>query len=106
MAIVPEPGSQLASFGVMRFSAPHGAGEVSARRGHAWGGVRFDSARGDRGRTEAVEYDGTFIRGNQPVDLTGPGYRVRGHGLLIQADGSRLALVDGVNGVLQEEAPR
>jgi hypothetical protein len=103
MTLVPQAGSQLASFGLLHFTAPHAAGEVAAKHGNAWGGVRFDATRGDQGATEAVIYEGSVIHGEQPVDLSGPGYVMHGHGLVMRADGSSLSLNHGVTGTLQAE---
>ena len=105
MTILPEPGARLASFGAMHFTAPAAQGEVSARHGVASGGVRFVASRGDAGDTEALEYDGDTIHGEDPVRLSGPGYRVRGHGVVARSDGSVVTLRDGVSGTLQTGAP-
>jgi hypothetical protein len=104
MTLVPQAGSRLATFGLLHFAAPHATGELQARHGNAWGGVRFSATRGDRGATEAVEYDGDLIHGEQPVALSGPGYAMNGHGLLMRTDGSSLSLTHGVTGTLQSEA--
>lgn len=104
MELVPQSGSRLAAFGLLRFAAPHATGELQARHGNAWGGVRFKSTRGDRGATDAVEYDGDLIHGDQPVALSGPGYVMNGHGLVMRTDGSSLSLSHGVTGTLQSEA--
>jgi hypothetical protein len=104
MVLFPQPGSQLASYGQVGVNAPHAKGEVTSRRGTAWGGVDFASSRGDRGRTEAVELDGDTIHGETPVFLTGPGYRMRGNGLVATADGKNVGLTGGVTGTLQTEA--
>lgn len=101
MTVVPEPGAQVASFGAMSFTAPAATGEVSARHGIASGGVRFAAARGDRGDTEALEYDGETVHGEDLVRLSGPGYRVQGHGVVARADGSVVTLQKGVSGTLQ-----
>jgi hypothetical protein len=103
MTVFPERGAQVASFGAMHFSAPTATGEVGARRGVAMGGVRFAAARGDRGTTESLEYDGETIHGEQPVRLSGPGYRVQGHGVVARADGSNVTLQNGVSGTLQAD---
>jgi hypothetical protein len=104
MTLFPQPGSQLASFGQLGFSAPHAKGEVTARRGTAFGGVDFASSRGDRGRTDAVELDGDTLHGETPVVLTGPGYQMQGRGLIATADGKTVGLTNGVTGTLQTEA--
>ena len=104
--IVPEPGTGLASFGNIHFAAPHVDGEVTSRRGNAWGGVDVQTARGDRARSEAAAYDGTAVRSATPVDASGPGYTVHGNGLVAQADGSSVQLVRGVQGQMQMETDR
>lgn len=101
--IVPEPGSGLASYGTLRVSAPHIEGEVANRRGDGSGGVRLDTARGDRAESEAVHYDGTTVRSDTRVVAQGPGYRVESHGMVAQADGSRVRLTSGVQGKLESE---
>jgi lipopolysaccharide export system protein LptC len=103
MTVFPERSAQVASFGAMHFSAPTATGEVGARHGVASGGVRFSAARGDQGDTESLEYDGETIHGDDPVRLSGPGYRVQGHGVVARADGSIVTLRDGVSGTLQAE---
>jgi hypothetical protein len=103
MTVVPQTGSNLSSFGLLHFAAPHATGEVAARHGNAWGGVRFTATRGDRGSTESIEYDGNLIHGEQPVDHAGPGYTMHGHGMVLHTDGSSLALNHGVTGTLQSE---
>jgi hypothetical protein len=102
----PEPGTGLASFGTLYFAAPHVDGEIANRRGTAWGGVNLDTGRGDRAFTDAVDYDGTVVRSDKKVTARGPGYRVQGNGLVAQADGSAVRLIDGVTGQLQMEASR
>jgi hypothetical protein len=104
MTLVPQTSSRLATFGLLHFTAPKVAGETQARRGNAWGGVHFDSTHGDRGATEAVEYEGDFIHGEKPVALAGPGYEMHGNGLVLRTDGSTMSLTHGVTGTLQSEA--
>ena len=104
MTLVPQAGSQLATFGLLHFTAPSVKGEVQAKRGNAWGGVKFSSTRGDRGSTEEVEYDGDQITGDKPVALSGPGYTMHGNGLVMKSDGSGMRLTNGVTGTLQAEA--
>jgi len=106
LEIVPEPGTDLASYGNLRFQAPNAQGEIANRRGSAWGGVTVDAERGDHGRTEAVEYDGTRVWSRSPVSLRGPGYQVESKGFVALADGSRIDLDSGVKGQLQMEARR
>jgi hypothetical protein len=105
-AINPQPGSGLAEFGTLRFSAPHIDGEIPNRRGNATGGVRLDTTRGDTARAERVGYDGDVLQTDVPVQASGPGYRVNGNGLLARTDGSEIRLTNGVHGRLQMEARR
>ncbi|MCA1829184.1 MAG: hypothetical protein ABR567_20115 [Myxococcales bacterium] len=102
----PQPGTTLASFGTLHVTAPHADGEIANRRGTAWGGVDLDTGRGDRGSTEAVEYDGVVLRSEKKVIAHGPGYRVEGNGLIAQADGSSVRLTNRVTGQMQMEAQR
>jgi len=102
--VTPEPGTGLASFGWLRFSAPHVQGEITNRRGTAWGGVDLITQRGDRARTERAEYDGDVVRSNTKVTARGPGYDVQGNGLLARTDGSSISLVKGTRGALEMEA--
>jgi agmatine/peptidylarginine deiminase len=101
MTLVPQPGSQLATFGLLQFVAPKVKGEVQAKHGNAWGGVKFNSTRGDRGATEEVEYDGDLITSDKPVALAGPGYVMHGNGMILNADGSSMRLTNGVTGTLE-----
>ncbi len=102
----PEAGTGLASFGTLYFAAPHVDGEIANRRGNAWGGVNLDTGRGDRSFTDAVEYDGAQVKSSSKVTAHGPGYRVQGNGLVAQADGSEVRLVQGVTGTLDAEGGR
>jgi hypothetical protein len=106
LELVPEPGSELSVYGNLRFQAPSVAGEIANRHGSAWGGVTVDAERGDHGRTDAVEYDGTRVWSRSRVSLRGPGYQVEGMGFTALADGSRIELGQGVRGQLQMEARR
>jgi hypothetical protein len=85
-------------------------GEVPARRGSATGGVRLDSVRGDRARTQRLDFDGPNdeLRTDTAVQASGPGYVVRSDGLRARADGSAIRLIGGVSGRLtgQPETPR
>jgi len=103
MTLVPQPGSRLATFGLLQLAAPHVKGEVQEKAGSAWGGVTFAASRGDRGATEAVEYSKDLITSEKPVQLAGPGYVMHGNGLVMQADGSSMRLTNGVTGSLQAE---
>lgn len=107
MTLVPQPGSKLATFGLLHLAAPHVKGEgVSSREGQekhgdAWGGVTLNSTRGDKGATEEVEYDGNLITSGKPVALAGPGYVMHGNGMVLQADGSSMQLTHGATGTLE-----
>jgi hypothetical protein len=106
MTLVPQAGSQLATFGLLDLSAPYVKGEVQEKAGSAWGGVKVAATRGDRGATEAVEYGHDLITSEKPVQLAGPGYVMHGNGLVLQADGSSMRLTHGVTGTLQAEATK
>jgi hypothetical protein len=101
-----QPSSGLASLGELYLTAPRVEGEVPARRGTATGGVRLDSTRGDRARTQRLDYDGPDdeLRTDAAVQASGPGYVVRSGGLRARADGSAIRLVGGVSGRLTGEA--
>ena len=102
----PEAGTGLASFGTLYFAAPHADGEITNRRGTAWGGVNLATGRGDRAFTEAIDYDGTLVTSNKKVTAHGPGYRVQGNGMVARADGTSVQLDKGVAGQMQMEATR
>jgi hypothetical protein len=104
--MVPEARSGLAPFGTLHFTAPHADGEMTNRRGTAWGGVALDTSRGDRAVTEAAAFDGAVLHSESPVTAHGPGYRVEGNGLVAQADGNSIRLTHGVQGQMQMEAQR
>lgn len=104
--VEPEPGTALAEYGTIRFQAPTAEGEIPGRRGSAWGGVTVDTARGDHGRSDAVDYDGAKVRSRTPVFARGPGYQVESRDFTAQSDGSRIQLGSGVRGQLQVEAQR
>ncbi len=107
--IVPDSGTELASFGALHVRAPLIDGEVgegSNRHGMAWGGVNLDTGRGDKAFSEAVAYDGTIVHSEVPVTAHGPGYRVHGNGMVARADGSSVHLTRGVAGQMQMEAGR
>src|SRR5881392_3185241 len=59
LRLPPRAGSGLAPLGLLYLSAPRVEAETSARRGVGSQGVRLDSERGDRARTERVTYDGS-----------------------------------------------
>lgn len=96
----PEQGSGLASFGKLQVAAPSVVGEVSGRAGSAEGGVTLLSARGDAARTDRVTFDGEMLRGDRPVDGSGPGYAVHSNGIAARKDGSSIQLTSGVHGKL------
>jgi hypothetical protein len=100
----PKASSDLASLGVVYLTAPAVDGDLSARRGNATGGVRMDSTRGDRARTQRIEYDGPAdqLRTDTPVQASGPGYEVVSGGLLARGDGTDVRFVQGVSGQLVE----
>lgn len=101
-AITLEPAGNpgFASFGAMRLQAREVDGEVTGRRGTARGDVRLDAARGDRARTERLDYDGPTVRTDTPVDAQGPGYTVHSRGLLARTDGSLVQLTGHAAGTL------
>ncbi len=102
-AVTLEPGANagFAAFGAMTLRARTVDGEVSGKRGTARGDVRLDAARGDRARTEQLDYDGPVVRTESPVDGQGPGYTVHSEGLLARTDGSSIQLTHHVNGTLE-----
>lgn len=106
VTIVPEPGSGLASYGVLHVSAPHVEGEVANRRGDGSGGVRLDTGRGDHAESEAAHYDGTTVRSDTRVVAHGSGYSVESNGMVAQVDGSAVRLTRGVRGKLELEGQR
>ena len=105
-AVTLEPASEsgFGSFGAMRLQARQVEGEVTGKRGTAHGDVRLDAARGDRARTERLDYDGPTVRTDTPVDGYGPGYTVHSNGLLARTDGSSVKLTRHVNGTLEAES--
>ena len=86
--------------GLLYLSAPRVEAETTARRGEGSQGVRLDSERGDRARTERVTYDGSreLVTSDTALAAQGPGYRVRSRGFVARADGSEVQLVGGVAG--------
>src|SRR2546423_6856415 len=106
--LYPEPSTGYAMFGQVQVSAPSGEGDLTTKRGTATGGVRFQAARGDRGTTERVFWDGLADRlsGDREVVAQGPGYSVRSHGFSARADGRDVTLTGGVTGTLQPVADR
>jgi hypothetical protein len=104
--LYPEPATGYAMFGQVRVSAPNGEGDLTTKRGTATGGVRFQAARGDRGTTERVLWDGPadLLSGDREVVAQGPGYAVRSRGFSARADGRDVTLTGGVTGTLQPES--
>jgi len=99
----PESSSGYGIFGAVRLTAPHVDGDLGNKRGSASGGVTFEAARGDRGKTERVFWDGPADRlsSDRDVNARGPGYVVRSQGFSARADGSDVTLTGGVIGTLQ-----
>ena len=105
--LYPDPGTGYAMFGEVLLTAPVVEGETAARRGTASGGVTFRAARGDRGTTERIFWDGPLDRlsGDRAVDAQGPGYSVRSQGFSARADGTDITLTGGVAGTLAPAQP-
>jgi lipopolysaccharide export system protein LptC len=103
----PDADTGYAMFGDLQLAAPRVAGDLGSKRGSASGGVTFRAARGDRGETERLLWDGPADRlsGDRPVAAEGPGYVVRSEGFSARADGSDVTLTGGVAGTLQPDAP-
>jgi hypothetical protein len=103
--LYPEQGTGYGMFGEVLLTAPTVEGEIVARHGGASGGVTFRAARGDRGTTERIFWDGPADRlsGDRAVDAQGPGYKVRSQGFSARADGSDVTLTGGVAGTLAAE---
>jgi hypothetical protein len=106
LVLEPKGGTGLAAMGTLRLSARSIEGETQGRKGSASGQVTLQAARGDRGTTERIDYDGAFVKSSTPVTAQGPGYRVAGGGLLATTDGSRIELTNGARGALELEAHR
>jgi hypothetical protein len=104
LRLPPRAGSALAPLGRLHLSAPTVEAETTARRGVGSHGVRLDSERGDRARTDRVSYDGAraLVTSDSPLSAEGPGYRVRSRGFVARADGSEVLLVGGVSGRLDQ----
>jgi hypothetical protein len=105
--LYPESSAGYGMFGDVRLSAPVVDGDLGNKRGVASGGVTFEAARGDRGNTERVFWDGPADRlsGDRAVAAQGPGYTVRSQGFSARADGSDVILTGGVIGTLQPTSP-
>ncbi|HYZ87882.1 MAG TPA: LPS export ABC transporter periplasmic protein LptC [Myxococcales bacterium] len=103
--LYPEPATGYSMFGDVQVTAPRGAGDLTAKRGTASGGVRFVAARGDRGTTERILWDGPAdqLSGDRDVEAQGPGYAVRSRGFSAHADGRDITLTGGVSGTLEPE---
>ena len=104
--IVQDPGSGTASFGTLHVKAPNADGEISNRRGTAWGGVTLLTGRGDDAVTQTVAYDNSQVHSESHVTAHGPGYHVEGNGLVAASDGSSVRLTHGVQGQMQMGAER
>lgn len=102
MTLAPGPG--FAAFGELLVRAREVDGEVSGRRGTARGDVQLDAARGDRARTDRLDYDGATVHTATPVAAQGPGYDVHSGGLLARTDGSLVQLTGHVTGQLEAGA--
>jgi hypothetical protein len=104
--LYPESSTGYAMFGAVQVDAPRAEGDLSNKRGTGSGGVNFRAARGDRGTTERVLWDGLQDRliGDREVIASGPGYSVRSHGFSAHADGSDITLTGGVSGTLQPQS--
>ena len=105
LRLPPRAGSGLAPLGLLYLAAPRVEAETTARRGVGSQGVRLDSERGDRARTDRVSYDGArqLVTSDTDFSAQGTGYRVRSRGFVARADGSEVQLVGGVTGRLSEE---
>jgi hypothetical protein len=104
LRLPPRAGSALSPLGLLHLSAPTVEAETTARRGVGSRGVRLDSERGDRARTDRVSYEGAreLVTSDTPLSAEGPGYRVRSRGFVARADGSEVQLLGGVSGRLDE----
>lgn len=84
---------------VVTLSAPDGAGIVSARTFRADGGIL--AVRGtDTARTESARFDPSQgaqgkVIGDDPVELAGRGYRMRGNGFTLDPSVGQIALRGG-----------
>ncbi|WP_242395036.1 LptA/OstA family protein [Anaeromyxobacter oryzisoli] len=81
----------------VRITAPFGSGILQAQTFEAHGGVVVERAL-DVGRTERARYeplgrDRGIVRGDDPVEITGRGYRVRGTGFTLDPDTGDLDLI-------------
>jgi lipopolysaccharide export system protein LptC len=92
-------------FGAVQVDAPRVEGDLASKRGTGSGGVNFRAARGDRGSTERILWDGLHdeLSGDREVVASGSGYSVRSRGFSARADGSDIALTGGVSGTLQPQ---
>jgi hypothetical protein len=101
--LYPEPATGYSMFGDVDVQAPRGEGDLTTKRGTASGGVRFETARGDRGITERILWDGVAdqLSGDRDVQARGPGYAVNSRGFSAHADGRDITLTGGVSGTLQ-----
>lgn len=69
----------LLADGGTTLTAPTVEGSLPAQTADAKGGVRLESSNGLRGRTPSVHFDGATrtARGDQGVEVTGPGYTLQ-----------------------------
>lgn len=93
----------------VRISAPAGGGDVSARVFEAHGGVTV--SRGDDvARTERARYaptpGGGLVSGDDPVVVTGKGYRLEGNGFTLDPARGEIAVRGGARLVTGERGAR
>ncbi len=83
----------------VRISAPEGHGIASARTFFASGGVEAvrddDVARTDRARFEPAPGGRGVVRGDDPVVVTGKGYRLQGTGFQLDPASGEIVLRGG-----------
>lgn len=73
------PGNAIAGLEVR---APEVVGNLYTRKAEAQGGVVLRAASGMVGQTERAQFDGLAMKvhGPEPVEITGPGYRLTARG--------------------------
>ncbi|BDG03284.1 LptA/OstA family protein [Anaeromyxobacter oryzae] len=90
LAVLPRAGSPI------RITAPVGQGVLQAQTFEARGGVLVergtDVARTETARYEPLPRGGAVVRGDQPVELTGRGYRLHGTGFTLDPESGDLDL--------------
>jgi lipopolysaccharide export system protein LptC len=84
LAVLPRPDAPI------RITAPVGQGVLQLQTFEAHGGVVVQRGR-DVARTETARYEplatgGAVVRGDQPVELVGRGYRMDGTGFSLDPD--------------------